>query len=176
MISPNISSQINDAPAHFVVLAIGQVRIALPERDIRTLELVNALQPVAHGSSVGAIALEGSDWPIFGLSEELDPLSELPEGCRVCVLMEVEGRRFGLACDDVRDVRSDQVRLAALPACMASAESPVKQLAISGDNVFCVTTVRLLADHLERRGCSLVFPVPNERVSTDFRDQRIAHE
>jgi hypothetical protein len=138
---------------YLTVLSLGAVKLCLPQNEIRTLEPVLDLREVDAGLAVGVIEVEDGVWPVFCLSEDLVPQSELPVGRRVCVLLGHGEVLFGLACERVESLQAALVRLVPVPETVAREASAIWSLGLYGEEILCMSSTRALADLLESHGC-----------------------
>ncbi len=129
----------------FAVLTLDGRKWLLPQAEIQALEsLLDIDHEVRIPRSIGAVAFAGEWWPVYCLSGELRLLSEPPDSRRACPLLDNGADRFGLVCDQVEALTAAP-RLLAPPACMAPPNSPIRALALLGDELGCVTTTEHLA-------------------------------
>jgi len=149
-----VASRGHEAPVPYLtVLSVGAVKVCLPQNEIRTLEPVLDLREVDAGLAVGVIEVEDGVWPVFCLSEDLVPQSELPVGRRVCVLLGHGEVLFGLACERVESLQAALVRLVPIPEAAAREGSAIGSLGLYGEEILCMSSTRALAGLLERHGC-----------------------
>ena len=139
--------------SYLAVLSIGAVKIALPQNEIHTLEPVLDLRRSDSGPTVGSVEVDQESWPIFALSEDLLPLDDLPGTRRVCVLLGEGQEAFGIACDKVTSVPTEQVHSVPAPEVVMRHDSPVLSLAIHGEEILCLSTTQALVRLLRSRGC-----------------------
>lgn len=144
----------HDAPVPYLtVLSIGAVKLCLPQNEIRTLEPVLDLREVDEGLAVGVMEVDDGVWPVFCLSEDLVPQSDLPVERRVCVLLGHGETLFGLACERVESLQAALVRLVPVPEAVAREGSAIWSLGLYGEEIVCMSSTRALADLLESHGC-----------------------
>ena len=155
--------------AYLAILSIGAVKVALPQNEIRTLEPVLDLRRSESGPVVGSVDLDEGSWPIFALSEDLLPLDDLPGTRRVCVLLGQDETVFGIACDKVASIPTEQVRIIPAPEAVICRGSPVVSLAIHGEEVLCLSTTQALMRLLRGCGC-LAAPAHVELPAFDTWD------
>ena len=73
--------------AGWVVLAVGGIRLALPQRDVRQINLVIDLKASAESQEQNAgwlIRKDGQSWPAYNLNESLSIQRQLT-GRRLCI-------------------------------------------------------------------------------------------
>jgi hypothetical protein len=129
----------------FAVVALDGRKWLLPQAEIQSLEsLLEIDREVQAPHSIGAVAFEGEWWPVYCLSGELRILPHVPEGRRICLLLNNGADRFGLVCDGV-EVLVGSPRLLALPACMALPDSPIRALVLLDNGLGSATTTEHLA-------------------------------
>ena len=152
------------APArHYALLDLGDLRLLIPQPEIRALEPTLDVEPAPDpgGSAAGWIPFEGERWPVYCLSRQLEPLARIPDSRRVCVLVGAGEHRFGLACDSVAPVAGTDVQSAPLPVCMASGYGAIDRLGLYQGGVVLIVGAAMLAGYLEHRyGLATVTPQP----------------
>ena len=149
-----VASRAHEAPVPYLaVLSVGTVKLCLPQNEIRTLEPVLDLREVDAGLTVGVIEVEDGEWPVFCLSEDLVPQTELPVGRRVCVLLGHGEVLFGLACEKVDSLQAALVRPVPIPDAAVREGSAIRSLGLYGEEILCLSSTRALVDLLESHGC-----------------------
>ncbi len=115
--------------AGWMVLAVGDLRLAFRQREIRLIGLVSDLKLSAAGESpeVGwLLQKSGNSWPVYCLDEALDLQRPAPEGRHVCVFFEAGGEMLGLLSDRVWSLAADaDIAAEPLPVCMTGLSSPL---------------------------------------------------
>ena len=142
------------APArHYALLDLGDLRLLIPQPEIRALEPTLDVEPALEpgGSVAGWIPFLGERWPVYCLSGQLEPLGTIPDSRRVCVLVRAGEYRLGLACDSVAPVVDSEVQGAPLPACMEIGRRAIDRLALYRGRVIPIIGAAMLAGYLERR-------------------------
>jgi hypothetical protein len=133
----------------YALLSLHNHALLLPQGNIRTLESVLDISLGGQlANSVGWLPFEGDLWPVYGLDEGLNPLSELPETQRLCVLLSLEDGYFGLLCQNCVTLLGSAVRTRPLPTAMIKPGSPIRSLALYGDRIGLVSTAEALATFL----------------------------
>lgn len=129
----------------FALITLDRWRWLLPQTEVHTLESPLDIDPEARVShSIGAIGFSGQWWPIYSLSGELQLLSQIPPGRRICLLLDNGADQFGLVCDQAETL-DEPLRLHAMPICMTLPDSPIAALALLGDDLAAVTTAEQIA-------------------------------
>lgn len=142
------------APATLVgwaLLTMDGVTLALPQKDIVTIELVSALQPPGAdgGGEIGWFVQDTERWPVHCLDRRFAPAPALAGTTRVCVLFRSDHRTLGLAGTQVALLAADaDLAVPPLPACLARPGSPLTGLALHRDRIVAVVHARALADYL----------------------------
>jgi hypothetical protein len=137
--------------AGWAVLAIGAVRLALRQRDVRQIDLVADLKLSAagEGPEVGwLIRKSGASWPAYCLDEALALERPAPADRHLCVFFGADEVR-GILCNQVWSLAADGDLVAEpLPGCMSGPRSPATGLARFEDGVALVTDAPALASYL----------------------------
>jgi hypothetical protein len=136
--------------AGWALLTMDGLRLALPQKDILTIELVSALQPARDGGSeIGWFAQDGRRWPIYCLDRRFAPAPALAATARVCVLFRSDERILGLAGTQVSLLAADEdLSVPPLPACLARPGSPLVGLALHRHAIVAVVHAAALGRHL----------------------------
>ena len=175
---------VHDAPpvarpiAGWMVLAIDGLRLALPQRDVRLIELLTDLAPSIAGDVQGGTRVavapfgeangarrtatatgeleigwlsrkEGEPWPVYCLDGGLRLQYPVPPVRRMCVFIEAQGDVTGIACDRVQLLATDaDLTVEPVPGCMTGIPSPITGFARHQGGVTVVVTATALAGYL----------------------------
>ena len=122
------------------LLRLGPVLLALPQSEVRTLEL--AVDVDASGErperGVGWLELERRRCPVYALDPELELAPDRALDRGACVLIDDGESLFGIVVDAVE--RCEIEHATALPAPMRGEATPIEALAIVDASVICVTS------------------------------------
>lgn len=140
------------AAAGWMVLAIDHLRLALPQRDVRLIELVADLKSSAAGEAheIGWLLREdGASWPVYCLDGALRLQRPAPDARRVCVFIETGSAVTGIACDHVWSLATDaELAVEPVPGCMTGTPSPISGFARYRDGVAMIVGPVELAEYL----------------------------
>jgi len=128
---------------HYAKLVMGDRGLLLPQHEVLSLEPIQDLESAEtdDNSQIGCITLKGQQVPIYCLSRDLIPIREIPEDHRLCVLLQDElGASFGILCHDVVTMESTKLRVIPLPECMRLPGTPIRALALDGEQIFCISS------------------------------------
>jgi hypothetical protein len=144
------SAPVSATLAGWALLAVDGLALALPQRDIVTIELVSALQPAQDGGQeIGWFAKGTQRWPVYCLDRRFAPVAALEQAARVCVLFRSEGRTLGLAGAQVSLLAADaDLDVRPLPACLTRPGSPLVGLALHRDATVSVVQAQALGRYL----------------------------
>lgn len=155
--------------AGWALLTMDGVTLALPQKDIVTIELVSALQPVQDGGNeIGWFAQDAQRWPVYCLDRGFALAPTLAPAVRVCVLFRCnsytpplpalspsvrgnvnELRTLGLAGTQVSLLAADaDLSVPPLPTCLARPGSPLAGLALHRDAIVAVVHAQPLGLYL----------------------------
>jgi hypothetical protein len=138
--------------AGWAVLAVGTVRLALPQRDVRQINLVGDLEMPAAGDGLEVgwrIRDDGRSWPAYSLDTRLRLESPAPAQRRLCVFFGPGDDVRGVLCDRVWSLAADgDLVIEPLPGCFAGARSPAIGLAQFEKQVALVTDCGALTAYL----------------------------
>jgi hypothetical protein len=136
----------------WLVLSFDAVRLALPQRSVRQVELTADLSPPSADAPATTAALpqpDGTSWPAYCLDGALRRLRTAPPQRRLCVFVDGGGAVFGLLCDRVSSLATDaELAVEPLPGCMTGLPSPVTAVARLGAAITTVTSAAALRDYL----------------------------
>ena len=106
--------------------------------------------------SVGEIILSGRHWPVYSLDRNLDLIGRIPPERRVCVLFSGALDGFGITCDELTPLKTDDVRMHPIPGCMRTPDLSAESLAVYNGRVACVLSAEIIARRVERvKPCEL---------------------
>lgn len=139
--------------AGWALLIMDGLTLALPQRDIVTIELTTALQIAAQGGDeIGWLTRNAERYPVYCLDRHFAVAPALAETARVCLLFRSQARTLGLAGTQVSLLAADaDLSVAPLPACLARPGSPLTGLALHRDAIVAVVHAQVLADYLSPR-------------------------
>jgi len=150
----------SDVAETFARLTVDSWRWLIPQGEIHSLEPVFDITEYAEAEvddkalvvsdPVGIILLAGEPWPIYCLAGNFSSLPTMPDTRRMCILLRGEQGRWGLVCDQIEVLESEQPRLQPVPACMAKPNSPLHGLISYDDYLAYVTTTAHLTTYLQR--------------------------
>lgn len=133
----------------FALLRLDQTRLLVPQTDVRVLELtMDMTQESPPAGGVGWIRYREQQHPVYSPTPQLEWLTEIPHGRTLCALMGADEGLFGLLCSEVALVKSSELQFHALPAAMATPDSPFHQLALHAGKLACLTSAQKLFAHL----------------------------
>lgn len=146
------SSQASTAPdvPGWLVLSIDKVRVALPQKDVKTIELVSALDVAVEGEmEAGWLEQDGKMWPAYGVDEQLNLRPEVPKTRRFCVMLREGDKLIGFLADQVRLLPADEdIAVSDLPGCLIVEDSPLGGLSLLDGDVVAAMRPGALAPYL----------------------------
>ena len=126
----------------YVQLSLGKTRLLFPGKEVLSLEAVPEIGKPAADGSVGAVSLNQSSLAVYNFDEQLHPHNDVQDGRSACVCLGDGRVAFALLCDKVETVEEEGLQLVELPACMRSAITPVRSLALQGTRILCISCVQ----------------------------------
>jgi CheW-like domain len=124
----------------YVIVTLGELRLLLPQHQIYTLEAALDVERPEGEEQRGWISIDGASWPVYCLSADLRPLREVPPARRICLLLRIDDSLLGLLCDGVTLYGGQgEPRILPLPGCMQAPNTPLRGLALQGEEVLCLT-------------------------------------
>ena len=137
--TPHEKPQAPEVPG-WLLLSIDTLKLALPQKDVKKIELFSTLQVAVDGEAeAGWYEHNGDLWPAYCLDRHLSLQSEMPAARRYCVFFEVNGRTIGILCDHVSILAADEdLDLQPMRACMVLPCSPIKWIAFREGEVITV--------------------------------------
>ncbi len=132
------------------MLTLDCLRLALPQRDMVTLELASVLVINPLGNvEVGTFAQKNSTWSAYALDAAL-ALQTAGVTRRLCAFFNIAGQVRGLLCDAFSLLSADSDLVAeALPGCMTQTHSPITGYALRENQVIAATSAQKLGTYLE---------------------------
>jgi len=129
--------------AGWAVLAIGKVRLALPQREVRQIDLAADLKVSAAGEgpeSGWLIRDDAPSWPAYCLDEALVFERPAPVERKLCVFLKLGEEARGILCDHVWSLATDTDLVPEpMPGCMGGPRTPATGLAHFEGGVTLVT-------------------------------------
>lgn len=149
---PDAASAAARATAGWMVLGIDELRLALPQTDVRLIELIADLKPSAtdEAREIGWLLREGGDsWPAYCLDGVLRLQRPAPGARRICVFFEADDGVLGIVCDRVWSLATDaELAVEPVPGCMTGMPSPVAGFARHREGVVLVISAARLTRYL----------------------------
>ena len=147
----------------YTVLYLDELALVVPQHEVRTLEpAFDVTHP--EGGEVGSIAVAGTNWPVYCLSEDLRPIRVAPAERRICVLLESSAGLLGVLCDEVVMLEQDEWQTLPLPECMHTPDTPIGGMLLQGDRALCVTSVAGLLACIGQQQGPAAEPGPPQRL------------
>ena len=145
---PDTPSQIDSRYARLVF--DGQ-SFLMPQNQIPSVE-PNMDLDMRSGpaGSVGEVVLSGRHWPVYSLDRNLDLIGEIPRERHICVLVSGALGGFGITCDELTTLKTDDVRIHPVPGCMRTPDLLAESLAVYDGRVACVLSAESIARRIER--------------------------
>src|SRR5262245_41655543 len=138
--------------AGWLVMSIGQLRLALPQREAFQIELAADLETSAlQGQEVGRFRRRtGEPWAAYSLDPDLRVERPAPAERHLCVFFGTRQAARGILCSRVSSLAADgDLRVEPQPGCMAGPRSPAIGLARLEDGVAVVTSAAALDAYLD---------------------------
>ena len=136
----------------WLVLAIEELRLALPQSEALQIELAFDLKSADEGGQeVGRLSRRiGKSWPAYCLDSALRVQRPAPAERRLCVFLGTQVDTRGILCDRVWPLAADaDLRPEPPPGCMNGPRSPTIGLARFQDGVAVVTSAAELKAYLD---------------------------
>ena len=140
------------ASGRYAMLTMDELGLLIPQHQVHTLEPAFDVQR-SEGEDADWIDVAGARSLVYCLSENLQPIREVPAGRHICVLLESGGDLFGVLCDQVVMLEQAELDILPLPECMHAPDTPLRGLVLHGEKVLCVSSADdLLACLGEKQG------------------------
>ncbi|KOR31299.1 hypothetical protein TI04_01575 [Achromatium sp. WMS2] len=152
----DINADVNDC---YIVIRIDTLLFLVPQTQVYALEPafdVEYLKDICNledeiecddslainvnsSKALGQLQIDDQDYPIYGLSADLKPISKVPETRRICVLFNTPSQVFGLLADQVVLLEfQEELNIRKLPICMQTGNSRIRGLVLKDQDVLCV--------------------------------------
>lgn len=134
----------------WAVLTLDGLRLALPQRDMVTLELASVLQMNPPGRvEVGRFVQKNRTWSVYALDAAL-ALQTAGVTQRLCAFFKTAGQVRGLLCDTFSLLPQDDDLIAEpQPGCMAQVFSPLDGYVLRENQMVATTSAQRLGAYLE---------------------------
>lgn len=115
---------------NFVLMRFDDVKLIFPRSDVMTVEsAANILRDESDVSTMGQLALDEEDLPVYALSKDFEFINDAQDDRRFCVCLETpeKSKQYALTCDIVEQytVPSDMA-VQVLPEFMRLLDSPIR--------------------------------------------------
>jgi len=141
------------------ILSMGTLRIAVPQSDIVTVDVVADARPGNSENILCAASLNKPthQWPVYAFTNKLTPANDLPDSCRFFACMQISDIKFALACDGIELINlTEEVQQQNLPQIMQANETPVLKLIKYQQNLVIQSNANLINRYLESLGANNV--------------------
>lgn len=153
LLVPEIDLSLEDSGlSGWLLLTIDGLLLALPQKDVKLIELFSALQVAVEGEAeAGWYRNDNELWPSYCLDHRLILQSRTPKNRRFCIFLEVSGKTTGILCDMVKLLPSDEdLKVQTMPDCITEGSSPILWISLFNEGVVVVTRAIALASYLSR--------------------------
>lgn len=125
----------------WVLLAFDGLRLVVPQRDVKTIELHSALQIAVDGEAQAGWYEQANElWPAYNLDRNLALQASEPLARQFCVFMETQGKVAGVLCDHVSMLASDDdLTVQPMARCLVAEQSPLRALGLLNGEVVIAT-------------------------------------
>lgn len=150
---PEIDSAIESSGVPgWVLLSLDSLTLALPQKDVKLIELFSALQVAVEGEAEAGWYRKGNEiWPSYCLDHRLILQPHKARSRRFCVFFEVAGETTGILCDMVKLLPSDDdLEVQRVPRCIANPRSPILSISLFDEVVVAVTRGASLTSYLSQ--------------------------
>lgn len=152
--SPETNTLPEEIASDFVKLALGKTRILLPGRELLSIEpILNINRTHAGNGDFNHTTMNDTKIPVYAFDEDLRLVSAKDSRHQFCVFLDDGQDRIGILCDDAGKVTLDGIKLHELPACMLSTDTAIQTIAVSNNNLYCVSNITNLLQLIKNPGC-----------------------
>lgn len=138
----------------WLVLTLDGLRLTLPQRGVRQVELIGDLQRAdtgAPGPAAWLARADGTSWPVYCIDGALRRLPAVPASRHLAVFVDTGEAVCGILCDRVTPLANDaELAVEPVPGCMTGLPSPLTGVARLRDSITAVTSATALFDYLAR--------------------------
>lgn len=141
------------------ILTMGTLRLAVPQSDIVSVDVVADAQPGNSDNILCAASLhkQTNQWPVYAFTDKLTPMSHLPDSCRFFACIHINDIKFALACDGIELINlTEETQQQNLPHIMQANETPVLKLMKHQQNLVIQSNATLINRYLESLGANNV--------------------
>ena len=148
----------------YALLTIDQLSLLIPRQQVRAIKQAIEVQCSVEDEKCW-ITFAGVNWPVYSVSEDLQPIHQLPAVRRNCVLLESGAGLLGLLCDQVNMLEQMELEILPLPRCMRTQDTPLHGLVLHDARVLCAITAANLLMCVDQQAC------PADQLSSPQRMQ-----
>lgn len=124
----------------FVKLTLGKTRFLLPDREVLSIEpILNIDLTHEDNDDFNFITMNDKKISVYAFDEDLQLVSAKDYRHQFCVFLDDGQDRIGILCDDAGKVTLDDIKLHELPDCMLSTDTAIQNIAVSNNNLYCVS-------------------------------------
>ena len=129
----------------FIQLNLGKMKVLIPQDEVQSLESTLDISVEKKDmNSIGNIINNGVTHNVFNFDDKLNVIQSMSESRRICVCLQNNDVAYGVTCDAVNKIASQEVKLVELPECMKNEYCPVLYLGIYKNRVLNVVNTSTL--------------------------------
>jgi len=141
---------LNNGP-DFVRLSIGKTRILLHDDEILSIEPgTNVKQTKKNAGRY--ITINSKVIPVYDFDEDLRPFSTTNNKSQICICQDNDKNKIGISCDDAAKITLAEMELHELPDCMLDANLAIQVIAVSNNNIYCISNITKLLQLVKQPG------------------------
>jgi hypothetical protein len=137
----------------FVRVTLVKTRILFPDREIIAIEPMDIHKTDKDNGDFNYITKNGTKIPVYVFDEDLQLVSASDNQHKICVFLEDNQDRIGIICDEADKVTLDDVMLHELPECMLCTDAAIQNIAVSNNNLYCVSNLANLLKLIRKQDC-----------------------
>jgi hypothetical protein len=137
---------------HLAVLSFEGINLLLPQQEVATIEVVNAIEEEGDvPGALGTLKSGDREWPVFALTSEFEQRRERPPNYKYCVGINdaSKAEAFSIVCEEVSTLEIENAdELKSVQACMRTAACPVEALILKDNQLMLVSNAEIMQQFL----------------------------
>ena len=141
----------SDTQLQLTLLSFDGVHLLVPQGDVATIETAGNIDTISNGDgSLGRLRAMGSEWPVYALASNFEPIRECPPSYKYCVPINRDSQAaFSLACEQVSTVSvENDSESEPLQDCMRASGSPIASLLLKDNKLMLLTDITTMQHYL----------------------------
>jgi len=137
----------------FVRVTLGKTRILFPDREVMSIEPMPDIHQPEKSNGNFYVTRNDVKIPVYVFDEDLQLVSASDDRHEFCVFLEDNQDRIGIFCDEAGKVTLRDIIRHDLPDCMLSPNAAIQYIALSNNNLYCISNLANLLKPVIKESC-----------------------